>query len=157
VAGLYLYTMNKLGIILFVSPCLAAILTFVNKYIFNDWEYAIFLVIAIAIDTLLGFYKHFKRGTVSSSAWGKILSKIISYGSILTIIHILSHFTVDCEQVKIFAWIETIAYSALMVKEGISILENVGTINEKWVPTWLLKKLKEFDETGKFTTDENNS
>ena len=149
--------MSKLTFIIVATVFFTPLLAFVNKYIFNDWEYAVYLGIAMAVDTVLGFCKHYKNKSLSSSACGKILYKMISYGSILIIVHILTHFTVDSEQIKFFSWMETIAYAALLVKEGISVMENVGAINPRFVPTVILKRLKDFDETGKFKKDENHT
>ena len=136
-----------MAVLLTVS--LAPVLGFFEKFFFNDWEYLQFLIILIAGDTVLGFYKHYKRGTISNKAWGQVLEKFITYGSVLIVIHILSHFTVDGQMVTGFHWIKSLGYSALIVKEAISILENLGGINNKLIPAWILKRLKDFDKTGK--------
>ncbi len=142
--------MTKFLTIIIMAVFLTPINGVVEKYFFNDWEFLIYLFLMIVIDTILGFLKHYKRGTVSSKAWGKIITKLISYGSLLIVGHILAGFTVQGDCITSFNWIRTFVYTSLMVKEGISIIENIGAINESFVPKWLLKKLKEFDEQGKF-------
>jgi hypothetical protein len=37
-----------------------------------------------------------------------------------------------------------------MVRESISILENIGSIRPELIPQWVLKKLKQYDRTGRF-------
>lgn len=125
----------------------------VEKYFFADWEFLKFLFVLVIGDTVLGFYKHFKHKTLSSKAWGKIINKLISYGSLLIVSHVLGSFTIKGETIHSFGWLHTLVFASLMVKEGISIIENIGAINENLVPKWLLKKLKEFDKNGKFKAD----
>ncbi len=125
-------------------------LEFLEKYAFCDWEFLRFLVILMVFDTITGIIKYWKHKQISSSAFGRILMKIISYMSVLILAHVLSHFTIEGESIGLFSWADNLAYSALLVKEAISILENLGAINPKWVPTWLLKRLKEFDTNGQF-------
>lgn len=147
----------KSKIILIASCIVTPFLQFIEKFIFDDWEFLTYFAILIFLDTVLGFIKHLKLGSISSLAWGKILVKLLIYGSILIMAHILTEFTIDGKAMKLFQWIKTFAYAALIVKEGISILENIGSINPKLVPTWILKKLKEFDESGKLKKHESNN
>lgn len=122
----------------------------VEKYLFNDWDFVKFLISLVIIDTAAGVWKHWKYKTLSADAWGKVISKIISYGFILVLAHILTHFTVDGEIVIGFSWLDEAIYSALVVKEGISIFQNVGAINPNLLPKWLLTRMIQFDENGKF-------
>jgi toxin secretion/phage lysis holin len=133
-----------------ISVAFTPITGLVEKYLFNDWEFLIYLFIMIAFDSLLGFLKNWKRKTLSSKAWGQVIFKLISYMSLLIVAHIFVSFRIGGVKVELFDWFEKLVLTSLMVKEGISIIENVGSINETWVPKWLLNKLKEFDETGKF-------
>ena len=129
----------------------------IEKYFFQDWEFLKYLFILIAGDTALGFIKNLKRKTLSSKAWGKIVYKLITYISLLIVAHVLASFTIHGSDPKILDWFESLILTSLMVKEGISILENIGSINQGLVPVWLLNKLKEFDNTGKFKDDEGNN
>ena len=139
----------QITLLLLVS-WLAEIGEYFETYIYEDWGFLKFLLVLVVVDTLLGLYRAIRQKNLSSKAWGMVLDKVISYTSILIMIHVLSFFTVGGKVVEAFTWIKVIAYSMLMVKEGISILENVGAINSRLVPKWILKKLKEFDEEGKF-------
>jgi len=142
--------MSKLATVVLLSVGLMPILTWLEKYVFSDWEYMMFLIILMVLDTLLGVYKHAKLRTISSSAWSKVIDKMVSYFSLLIIVHVMSHFTIDGEEIVVLNWVKYLAYSSLIVKESISVIENVGAISPKFVPKNLLKKLKEFDKDGKF-------
>ena len=37
-----------------------------------------------------------------------------------------------------------------MVREAISIVENIGEIKPDLLPAWVLSRLKKFDESGQF-------
>ena len=52
-----------------------------------------------------------------------------------------------------FGWFDDLAYSAIVVREAISIIENIGAINNNLLPPWILKRLRQFDSTGKYTVE----
>lgn len=147
--------MSKSILILLVSLGLFPFTGLIEKYFFSDWEFLKYLIIMIVGDTILGFLKNLKAKTLSSRAWGQIVLKLISYMSLLIVSHVFATFTISGSDVKVLDWFETLVLTSLMVKEGISIIENIGAVNESLVPGWLLKKLKEFDNTGKFKNDES--
>jgi hypothetical protein len=43
-----------------------------------------------------------------------------------------------------------LCYAALLVRESISIIENIGAIKPDLLPKWILKRLKSFDDKGQF-------
>ena len=147
----------KALIILSISLALSPIIGFIEKYYYDDWEFLKFLIILIVGDTILGFLKHMKTKTLSSKAWGQIIYKLISYMSLLIVAHIFVSFSINGSPVNIFDWFEKLVLTSLIVKEGISIIENIGALNQNIVPKWILTKLKEFDKNGKFKTDESNN
>jgi len=142
--------MNKTILILTISGLFTPFVSYLEKYVFCDWEFLQFLAVIVFIDTVTGFLKYLKYGQISSSAFGKILYKLIIYMSALILAHVMSHYTINGERVEMLCWIDNLVYSALIVKEGISIFENIGAINPRYVPKFILKKLKEFDEKGTF-------
>lgn len=146
-------TMSKNLLIVLAGTISVPVLELIEKYVYSDWDFFKFFFPLIIMDTVLGVAKNWKYGTLSSKAWGKIFWKLFSYGFILILAHIMTHFTIDNQVVIMFSWFDEAIYSALMIKEGISILENLGAINENLVPTWLLNKLKYFDANGKFEID----
>ena len=136
--------------IFITSIAVSPVVKIIEKYVFDDWEFLGFLMVLILFDTVLGFWKHYKRNTISSDGFGDFFSKIAVYGSMLILCHVATHFEINDKQNIVFNWLPYIIYSGIILREGISYVENLGAINEKWVPTGLLKKLKEFDNKGKF-------
>ena len=124
-----------------VTPILGAI----DKYIFGDWEFVKFLVVVMVLDTVLGFVKHWIRKDVSSKAWGMIGRKVIVYATVLVLAHVLCNFKIGDKVVDSFIWFRYFACSALMVREAISIIENVEEISPGFFPTWVIKKLNGFN------------
>lgn len=51
--------------------------------------------------------------------------------------HIMTSFTINGNTVKALGWFDTLVYTTLMVKEGISILEDIGAIVELLLITLL--------------------
>ena len=124
-----------------VTPILGAI----DKYIFGDWEFVKFLVVVMVLDTVLGLVKHIIRKDVSSKAWGMISRKVIIYAAVLVLAHVMCNFKIDGEVVESFIWFRNFACSALMVREAISIIENVEEICPGFFPAWVIKKLNGFN------------
>ena len=132
-----------------LGSVLAVVLQFVRQYLFSDIEFAKVLAVMIGIDTLLGIILSFRSGTISSKGFGMVLKKIVAYGAVLFVIHALTSFPVNGEKNSLFDWFTQIGYGALVVREAISILENAGKLAPGLVPTWILKRLKGFDKSGK--------
>lgn len=141
--------MSKEVVIGVISVAFSPIVKLFEQYLFADWEFVKYLIVLIVIDTITEFYINIKAHTINSKAFGNVVDKLIAYSSLLIIVHIISHFTVEGKAVEIFHWMQTVAYSALLVRESISILENISIVNSKLIPSWILKRLKEFDKTGK--------
>lgn len=128
---------------------LGTIKSIVEKYIFSDWEFLMFLVVLVACDTILGFYKAWKSKTIESKAWGQVIEKFLLYSMVLIVANVLTKFTVNGDTSSIFNWIDDVFFGALLVREAISILENIGEIKPDFLPAWILKRLKKFDDSGK--------
>lgn len=137
--------MESKGFIVLVV-LVAPLLGWLEKYIFSDWEYLTFLGLLVGGDTVLGFYKHYRNHAISSNGWDKIKDKLIVYFSLLILIHILSHFTIDGSDIEALHWTKYAGYSYMIVREAISILENAASISKRLVPTGLLKRLKQYDK-----------
>lgn len=137
--------MKNISLTIMLSVPFSMITGFFEKYIFSDWEFVKWLIVLMAVDTVLGFIKHFIRNDISSRAWGMILKKIIIYSSVLALTHVLSNFCVAGIQVDSFLWFRTFACTALIVREGLSIIENIEEIYPGFFPSWVVKRFKEFD------------
>lgn len=143
--------MTKTDFILLLTTIFAIVKSFTEQYLFCDWEFFIFLNVLVITDGVLGVWKHYILHTISSSGIGQGLKKLGVYGLFLILAHVMKNYTVDGEKNVIFSWFPNMIYFYLVVKEAISIIENIGVVYPNSVPTWLLKRLKEYDQKGKFT------
>jgi len=142
----------KLFLWLMLSLTLTPIIAFLETFIFDDWEFVQFLAILVAGDTILGFIRSFKFHQVSSKGFGQIILKLLSYMSLLILAHVLTHYKVQGSPSYLFLWFDDMVYAVIIVREAISILENMASIYPQCIPDWLLKRLKEFDLKGKINT-----
>jgi phage-related holin len=140
----------KLQLSIIFGLVFSPIIKLFEQYVFADWKFAGFVLVAIAIDTALGAYNALIRQDLSSGAFAKIFHKIIIYSAILSLTHILTNFQVQGAPNNLFLWFAYFAYSAILVREGISIVEKCAKINPRIVPKRILAKLRDFDETGNF-------
>ena len=116
-------------------------LAFVRDHIIS-WDLVTAVVSLLMVDTFLGVWKHHKLGTLNSKGFGSFMAKVVIYWLFIkTADHIA--------RVKLLEWSGDILISGLLVREGISIFENMGVIYPGIVPPWILKKLRDFDDDGK--------
>ena len=121
-----------------------------EKYVFGDWEFVKYLVVLVVIDTILGFSKHYIKHDISSKAYGMIAKKIVSYSIVMIVAHVVATFRVGGEQIESLVWFRYFACSALMVREAISIIENLEVISPGFIPKSIVRRLSEVDSnTGK--------
>ncbi len=120
----------------------------IAKYVFSDWEFAVFLLVAMIVDTVVGLVKAWRDKVISRAGYTQVLIKTIIYFSILVISHVLTHFLVHGENNGLFGWIDNVFYVALILREAISIIRNVAIIYPGLIPQALLKRLEDFDEKG---------
>ncbi|TXH13667.1 MAG: hypothetical protein E6R03_10915 [Hyphomicrobiaceae bacterium] len=80
---------------------------------------------------------------------GRVLEKVLLYASVLILSHVLTRFTIAGAVSGLFNWFDDLLLAGIMVREGLSILENIAEIKPDLLPTWLMKRFKRFDESGK--------
>ena len=120
------------------------------KYIYQDWEFAKWIAVAISLDTLLGMVKAFIHKDLSSEEfWRRFWKKIVGYLALLILSNILTNYTVGGEVVGATQWIGTYLCSYMLIREAISVLENVNAI-VPIAPRWLLERMKDFNEKGEY-------
>jgi len=128
----------------------------VLSYIYRDWEFAKWIAVAIVIDTVASIVKHFVHKNVSSEEfWKKFSRKIFVYIALLILSNTLSNYTVQGHVVGPTQWISEYLCVFMMIREAISILENLNAIIPI-VPVWLLKRLKDFNENGEYIKNLKN-
>lgn len=134
---------------------IAPLITWIEKYVYSDWEFLKFLFVIIAVDTVLGIYKAIAGRNVSSKGFGMLFRKILVYCGALVATSVLVRFSVDGGVQAAFRFMDNVVFSAIMVREAISIFENIAEIEPDALPKWILKYLKRFDSiTGKKINDE---
>lgn len=116
-----------------------------ERYVFGDWEFVKWLVVLVCVDTCLGIVKHWISHDVSSKAYGMIAKKLIVYSCVLVLSHVMASFSIAGQAVDSFIWFRYFACSALMVREALSIIENVEEICPGFFPKAIITKLKGFD------------
>lgn len=129
------------GLAIPISP----VLELVEKYVFGDWEFVKYLAVLVVIDTVLGIVKHYQRHDISSRAYGMIAKKILVYSVVMIVAHVIASFTVEGNTVDSLSWFRYFACSVLMVREGISILENTESIYPGFLPKSIVRRLRDFD------------
>jgi small basic protein len=125
--------------------------TFFQTYIFNDFDYLMWLAVLVSLDTVLGFGLAIFKREVEKEKFGDILIKMIVYSSCLIVGHVLENFTVSGQTMSGGEYLKFIIYIAILIKEAISVLTNAGKVSKKLVPVFILKRLKGFNETGDLT------
>lgn len=141
--------MKNLKMIVLIALPIAPFLELFEKYVFGDWEFVKFLVVLMVIDTALAFIYHWILHDISSKGWAMIGKKLIVYSAIMALSHVLANFSIGGNPVDSFVWFRYFACSALMVREGVSIIENGERIMPGFFPAWIIKRLKGFNnQTG---------
>ena len=142
------------GVYLIAGSAFAPLFKLVNKYLFSDWEFINFLIVICAVDTLLGFVKALKQKNISSRGFSMVFKKIIIYSCALITSHAMVNYTVGGKVNRLFTYFDFVVFSSIMVREGISIFENIASIDPKAFPKRILKYLRDFDSlTGEMKND----
>ncbi|WP_273165494.1 bacteriophage holin [Hoylesella saccharolytica] len=121
-----------------------------SRYLFQDWEFAKWIGIAVVLDTILGFIKHLLQKDASSdSFFSKFGKKIAIYIVLLILSNILSNYTVQGSPVGATQWIGTYLCVFMMVREGFSVVENIQAIYPI-LPASFVKRFKDFNDKGEY-------
>lgn len=139
----------KIMYCIIVGSLYATLLLYFETYVFNDWQFAISLLTLITIDTILAVWDARKRNAISSRDWAKIFDKLKTYFLLLVAAKAATYYKVGGVDNNLLTWVNNAICAAMIVRELISILENCGKLGFI-VPAWILAKLKDFDENGKF-------
>ena len=111
-------------------------------YVVGECHWVVYLAMLMLLDTLLGFTKHWINHTVSSKGWGDIGIKLIIYTAVLILGHALGvvEYAAGGQPAQL-SWFKTFSCIFLMVRETISIVENIEEIKPGFFPKWLVKRL----------------
>ena len=121
-----------------------------SRYLYQDWEFAKWIGIAVILDTILGVVKHLLHKDASSeSFFSKFGKKIAVYIVLLILSNVLTNYTVQGSIVGTTQWIGTYLCVFMMVREGFSCVENIQAISPLF-PTSFVRRLKDFNDKGEY-------
>lgn len=122
----------------------------IMKYVYQDWEFAKWIGVAVIVDTLLGFAKHWIHKEASSEDfWSKFSKKIFVYMLLLITANFLTNYTVQGNVVGTTQWIGTYLCTYMIIREAISVMENANAIIPIF-PKSIIKRFKDFNEKGEY-------
>jgi phage-related holin len=124
---------------------LAPIVAFVERYLWNDWEFAAALAVLITLDTLCGLVRAWKHHRLNSQCLNGLLLKVFAYGAALVMVHTISHHTVHGKPNSLLAdvvpWLDAALYGAILFREALSIHEHLAALGYSVLPVWALRRL----------------
>lgn len=143
--------MKNLKLVCIVALPLNVILNvdFFRIYVFSDWEFVKWLAVLMVVDTALGIIKHWFTKDISSKEYGMVGKKLIVYSAVMILAHVLSSFTVNNLPVTTLQWFGSFGCTVLMVREGLSIIENIEAILPGFFPKSIVNRLKDFNSEKK--------
>ena len=120
------------------------------KYVYQDWEFAKWITMAVLIDTVVSMVKHWILKDLSSEDfWHKFAKKVFVYICLLILSNLLVNVTVNGHTMGSTEHIGEYLCIAMLIREAISIVENSNAIIS-WCPKWFLKRLKDYNEKGEY-------
>ena len=141
--------MKKLPMISLVSLPLSIVAN-CSRYLYQDWEFAKWIAVAVILDTVLGVIKHLLHKDASSeSFFSKFGKKIAVYIVLLILSNVLTNYTVQGSIIGPTQWIGTYLCVFMMVREGFSCVENIQAIYPIF-PTSFVRRLKDFNDKGEY-------
>lgn len=122
----------------------------VMKYIYQDWEFAKWICIAVIVDTVASIVKHWiQKDLNSEDFWYKFAKKIFVYILLMITSNMLTNYTVNGHVVGTTQWIGEYLCVTMLIREVFSIFENINGIMPI-VSKSVLKHLKDFNENGEY-------
>ena len=121
-----------------------------SRYLYQDWEFAKWIAVAVILDTVLGVITHLLHKDASSeSFFSKFGKKIAVYIVLLILSNVLTNYTVQGSIIGPTQWIGTYLCVFMMVREGFSCVENIQAIYPIF-PTSFVRRLKDFNDKGEY-------
>lgn len=119
---------------LYLGVALLQIVPFVQKYLFSDFTFLKWLVVAMICDLVTGIVKAWNRKEpITSKGLRDTISKCVQYGVFLIITNVLTHYEINGQAVSNFnfGWLTKLAYEFVILIEIKSVYENIVAINPK--------------------------
>lgn len=113
---------------------------FIRDHVIS-FDLTIALVWMVLMDTVLGLWKHIKLHKTSSRGFSAFFTKLVLYWCVLKVANWLS-------LIPLLGITGNVIIAGMMVREAISIAENMEGIQPGIVPPWIVKRLEDFDDDG---------
>lgn len=119
------------------------LLYFVEKYIFNDWDFLVSLTILIFLDTVFGSVRALKENTFQPFKKGivGVATKIVVLACTVAAIGVIDNSRIGGQSSWFEGYIDAGAFAIMLAFEGVSVLKNLYFIKPTPIIGWLLKKL----------------
>lgn len=123
------------SLLLQISGVLKQLTDWVSTYMFKDFDFLQFLLVAVFIDFLAGFTKVLRtEGLKGITSWGlrQTIVKLVQYFSFLIIVFIIVNYRIDGRVVNSsLSFLPNLAYAYLITIEFKSVYENIVKINPR--------------------------
>jgi len=118
------------------------------KYFFDDWEFVGFLGALVFCDTVTGILAAVKNKCFSSKKMGATVYKVLVYSITLIAVHAITRHTVSGKPnvvVGLFVeYLDATLYTFIVLREAVSIHENLKKLGYGLMPVFLEKKISEW-------------
>lgn len=125
---------------------LAPLVQCADRYLWSDWEFAAALGVLIGADTLTGLLRAWNARSLSSRQFHRLFIKVLAYAAMLVTLHTISHHTVQGQPNSLLAGIvpyfDATVYAAIVVREALSIHENLAALGYPLLPARVLRHFK---------------
>lgn len=120
----------------------AGLLFFVERYVFNDWDFLISLFILVFLDTIFGCLRAIKEGRfkVRVGLSGFAL-KIIILACTVFAIGVIDNSRIAGESTWFQGYVDAGAFAIMLGFEGASVLKNLYALKPSPIIEYVLKKL----------------
>lgn len=120
----------------------ASLLFFVERYIFNDWDFLVSLFILVFFDTIFGCVRAIKekRFKVRNGLVGFAL-KIVILACTVFAIGVIDNSRIAGESTWFQGYVDAGAFAIMLGFEGASVLRNLYAIKPSPIIEFVLKKL----------------
>lgn len=145
VLDLYM-ALKSLKVYLLMIP----IQTFINTYVFDEWNFALGFFMIFLIDTWTGIYVAWRQKQFSTKILrDKLLDKGVAYFSLIMCWSIGTKIVLNGDSEGILQYLDLAFYNIFVVAEIFSIIQNWYKYKQWPVLAKLMKHFKGFDdETG---------
>lgn len=135
-----------------VGALLGAAGQLLGTFVFNDIAFLGYLLVAVGLDTISGFWASLVLKTHSSNKLRQVFSKLGQYGIALVAVHALTSFKVGGEANLFVQYIapsfKGAVYTLMMWAETLSIEENLNKLGRGFLPKWVRRKMEAWTESG---------